>query len=77
MTTEPDMPVWAAINRVFADMNVVRDVHEVVKFSACLDFGPLQRSPVNRRICPDFHVVPNINLPDLGEIFSNLSPSAT
>src|SRR5258706_2103927 len=50
---------------MFADFDVVRDLHEVVNLRALADDGRAERAAVNRHIRADLHVVADDEVADL------------
>ena len=52
-------------NTVFANYDIVADLHEVVDLSAFADHGVAQRAPVNRAVCPNLDIVLDHHAADL------------
>ena len=52
-------------NTVFANDDVVADLHEVVDLSAFADHGVALRAPVNRAVCPNLDIVRDHHAADL------------
>ena len=55
-------------DRVFADLDVVRDLDEIIELDAAADDRRLEGSPVDAGICADLHVVFDDHLADLGKL---------
>ena len=60
--TQPDTASHgdkSADQAIFSDVNIVRDVNQVVDFGTVADNRPGNRAAVNRAVRPDFHIVPD------------------
>ena len=53
--------------RMLADANVVGHLNQVIDFYSACDRGDVERTSINRRVRTDFHVVADLNAPDLRE----------
>src|SRR5438045_4450527 len=52
-------------DNIFADDDVVADVHQIIDLDAATDHGGIERSPINGSVGADLHVVANLQAADL------------
>ena len=60
--------------RILADHDVVRELHEIVDFGAAANHGFSESCAVDRSIGADFHIVPTSTLPACG-ILTRAAPA--
>src|SRR6202041_1093597 len=55
-------------HRMLANPNVVGDLNQIIDFYTVCDRRDVERTPINRCIRADFHVVADLNASDLGKL---------
>ncbi len=55
-------------DRMLPDDHIMGDLNEVVDLDPPLDPGPAERAAVNRCVCPDFDIIIDLDIADLGNL---------
>ena len=55
-------------NVIFANLDVMRDLHQIIDFGAAPDDGFTERGAVHRDVCTEFHVVLDDDSADLRDL---------
>src|SRR3989338_3367915 len=67
ISVDPEIPHWD-IKRQLAYRDIVRDLDQIVNFSAFPDVGLLKPAAIDADIGPNFHVIFYNDGPDLGDL---------